>query len=90
MLKRSAGLVMYRCRNSELEVFLVHPGGPFWVKKDLGAWSIPKGQCLDDEDPLEAAKREFEEETGFTSKGHVPRTWRFKATERKDRHGVGV
>jgi len=56
---------MYRRRNSELEVFLVHPGGPFWAKKDLGAWSIPKGEYLDGEEPLEVAKREFEEETGF-------------------------
>ncbi len=56
---------MYRRRNSGIEVFLVHPGGPFWAKKDSGAWSIPKGEYLEDEDPLEAAKREFEEETGF-------------------------
>jgi predicted NUDIX family NTP pyrophosphohydrolase len=63
--KRSAGLLMYRRRDRGLEVFLVHPGGPFWAKKDLGAWSIPKGQYLDDEEPLAAAKREFEEETGF-------------------------
>jgi predicted NUDIX family NTP pyrophosphohydrolase len=67
--KRSAGLVMYRRRNSALEVFLVHPGGPLWAKKDPGAWSIPKGQYLDDEKPLDAAKREFEEETGFAAKG---------------------
>jgi len=56
---------MYRRRNSELEVFLVHPGGPFWAKKDLGAWSIPKGEYFVDEEPLEVAKREFMEETGF-------------------------
>jgi len=70
MPKRSAGLLMYRRRNSGLEVFLVHPGGPFWVKKDFGAWSIPKGECLDNEEPLEAAKREFEEETGFAPRGN--------------------
>ena len=69
MSKRSAGLVMYRRRISELEVFLVHPGGPFWAKKDLGAWSIPKGEYLDNEEPLEVAKREFEEETGFAPEG---------------------
>lgn len=61
---------MYRRRISELEVFLVHPGGPFWAKKDLGAWSIPKGEYLDNEEPLEVAKREFEDETGFAPKGN--------------------
>jgi predicted NUDIX family NTP pyrophosphohydrolase len=60
---------MYRGRSPEIEVFLVHPGGPFWAKKDFGAWSIPKGEYLDNEEPLEAAKREFEEETGFEPKG---------------------
>jgi len=55
---------MYRTRNAALEVFLVHPGGPFWAKKDLGSWSIPKGEYLEDEEPLAAARREFEEETG--------------------------
>jgi predicted NUDIX family NTP pyrophosphohydrolase len=59
---------MYR-RESMLEVFLVHPGGPFWVRKDLGAWTIPKGEYLDDEDPLDAAQREFQEETGFVPAG---------------------
>lgn len=66
---RSAGLLMYRWRHSELEVFLVHPGGPFWVNKDLGAWSIPKGTYLDGEDSFHAAQREFTEETGFTAEG---------------------
>jgi predicted NUDIX family NTP pyrophosphohydrolase len=61
---------MYRRRNSSLEVFLVHPGGPFWSKKDLGAWSVPKGECLAGEEPLDVAKREFEEETGFSPKGN--------------------
>ena len=60
---------MYRSRDSRLEVFLVHPGGPFWAKKDLGAWSIPKGEYVDGEQPLEAAKREFREETGFAAEG---------------------
>ncbi len=69
MPKQSAGLVMYRRRNSALEVFLVHPGGPFWAKKDLGAWSIPKGEYLDGEEPLAAAQREFQEETGFAAQG---------------------
>lgn len=60
---------MYRRRDSKIEVFLVHPGGPFWAKKDLGAWSIPKGEYLDQEEPLGVAKREFEEETSFTPEG---------------------
>ena len=60
---------MYRKRAGDVEVFLVHPGGPFWVKKDLGAWSIPKGEYEAEEDPLAAAKREFHEETGFTVEG---------------------
>jgi predicted NUDIX family NTP pyrophosphohydrolase len=66
--KQSAGLLIYRRRGS-LEVFLVHPGGPFWAKKDLGAWSIPKGEFDPDEDPLVAARRELAEETGFTVAG---------------------
>jgi predicted NUDIX family NTP pyrophosphohydrolase len=66
---RSAGLLMYRYHEDGVEVFLVHPGGPFWTKKDLGAWSIPKGQYAPEEDPLAAARREFEEETGFPAEG---------------------
>ena len=66
--KTSAGLLLYR-RCPELEVFLVHPGGPFWTRKDAGAWSIPKGEIEDGEDMLQAAKREFTEETGFTISG---------------------
>ncbi len=61
----SAGLLIYRQRPGRVEVFLVHPGGPYWAKKDLGAWSIPKGEHAPDEDPLEAARREFCEETGL-------------------------
>jgi predicted NUDIX family NTP pyrophosphohydrolase len=67
MPKLSAGLLMYRRRNQEHEVFLVHPGGPFWAKKNLGAWSIPKGEYTDEELAIEAAKREFQEETGFSA-----------------------
>ncbi|MCU0555182.1 MAG: NUDIX domain-containing protein, partial [Syntrophales bacterium] len=69
MVKRSAGLLLYRLREGALEVFLVHPGGPFWAKKDIGAWSIPKGEIGEGEEPLEAARREFEEETGFRPEG---------------------
>ena len=61
---------MYRRPSGVVEVFLVHPGGPFWARKDLGSWSIPKGECSPDENPLEVAKREFEEETGFTAQGN--------------------
>jgi predicted NUDIX family NTP pyrophosphohydrolase len=64
MSKQSAGLLLYRRKTVHLEVFLVHPGGPLWAKKDLGSWSIPKGE-FEEEEPLLAAKREFQEETGF-------------------------
>ena len=64
MTKRSAGILTYRGEGQSLELLLVHPGGPFWVKKDLGAWSIPKGEYEPDEDPLKAAIREFAEELG--------------------------
>jgi predicted NUDIX family NTP pyrophosphohydrolase len=64
MGKQSAGILLYRKTDRKLQVFLVHPGGPFFKNKDIGAWSVPKGEFLDDEDPLTAAKREFEEETG--------------------------
>lgn len=67
MAKRSAGLLLYRKRASGLEVLIVHPGGPFWAKKDLGAWSIPKGEYGEEEDPRQAAIREFEEETGVAT-----------------------
>jgi predicted NUDIX family NTP pyrophosphohydrolase len=60
---------MYRKRNSSIEVFLVHPGGPIWAKKDLGSWTVPKGEYGDDEDPLDAARREFLEETSFSASG---------------------
>jgi predicted NUDIX family NTP pyrophosphohydrolase len=63
-MKQSAGLLLYRNQNG-LEVFLVHPGGPYWEKKDEGSWSLPKGEYLKGEDPFEAAKREFQEETSF-------------------------
>lgn len=71
MPKRSAGLLMYRVRNKSIEVFLVHPGGPFWVNKNKGAWTIPKGQFNDGEQALDAAKREFHEETGFSAHGEL-------------------
>lgn len=69
MVKRSAGLLMYRVRDGRLEVFLVHSGGPLWAKKDSGAWSVPKGEYTENEDAFTAAKREFFEETGFAVRG---------------------
>jgi predicted NUDIX family NTP pyrophosphohydrolase len=69
MPKRSAGILMYRRGEDGLGVLLVHPGGPFWAKKDLGAWSIPKGEYSEAEDPLAVAVREFEEETGLRPHG---------------------
>jgi len=68
-MKKSAGLLVYRRRCGKVEVFLVHPGGPFWARRDAGAWSIPKGEFQDDEEPRAAARREFEEETGLTLDG---------------------
>jgi predicted NUDIX family NTP pyrophosphohydrolase len=65
MLKHSAGILFYRFRERNLEVFLVHPGGPFWARKDAAAWSIPKGEFEEGEDPLNAAKRELAEERGI-------------------------
>jgi predicted NUDIX family NTP pyrophosphohydrolase len=69
MAKRSAGILMYRRSGAGLELLLVHPGGPFWAKKDFGAWSIPKGEHGPDENPLAVAQREFEEETGARPQG---------------------
>jgi predicted NUDIX family NTP pyrophosphohydrolase len=75
MAKKSAGLLMFRRVSGDVEVFLVHPGGPFWARKDEGAWSIPKGEYAPGEDPLETAKREFQEETGFQASGEfIPLT----------------
>jgi predicted NUDIX family NTP pyrophosphohydrolase len=67
MPKRSAGILLFRRLSGRLEVLLVHPGGPFWTRKDDGAWSIPKGEHEEAEDPLAVAKREFEEELGSPS-----------------------
>jgi predicted NUDIX family NTP pyrophosphohydrolase len=69
MAKKSAGLLMYRIRDGALEVLLVHPGGPFWTRKDAGAWFIPKGEVAPGEDDAAAAIREFAEETGLKPHG---------------------
>jgi predicted NUDIX family NTP pyrophosphohydrolase len=71
MPKHSAGILLYRRREGGIEVLLVHPGGPFWARKDEGAWSIPKGEYETAEDPLAAARREFEEETGARAEGEA-------------------
>src|SRR5436190_2107406 len=68
--KQSAGIILYKIEDNELMIFLVHPGGPFWQKKDIGSWSIPKGEFNNDENALEAAKREFAEETGHMISGN--------------------
>jgi predicted NUDIX family NTP pyrophosphohydrolase len=88
--KDSAGLLMYRLRNSTLEVFLVHPGGPYWAKKDLGAWSIPKGEFREGEDRFDAAKREFQEETGLPAEGNFIALSPIKQTGGKIVYGWAV
>ncbi|SFN69119.1 Predicted NTP pyrophosphohydrolase, NUDIX family [Nitrosospira briensis] len=81
MAKTSAGILPYRTRSGRLEVLLVHPGGPFWARKDLGSWSIAKGEYEEGEDPLQAALREFFEETGFRPAGpFLPLTQRKQAS----------
>jgi len=69
MTKQSAGVLLFRMKREQLEVFLVHPGGPFWIKKDAGAWSIPKGEIETGEEALQVAIREFKEETGQEIEG---------------------
>ena len=90
MPKLSAGILLFRRRAAGLEVMLVHPGGPFWAKKDEGAWSIPKGLADEGEDLLAAAKREFLEETGMQVEGAVSRPWRAQAAKRQDDRRLGV
>jgi len=85
--KSSAGLLLYRL---PLEVFLVHPGGPFWANRDEGSWSIPKGEFEAAEDPLAAARREFTEETGFTASGDFKRLTPLKQKSGKIVHAWAV
>lgn len=86
----SAGLLMYRGAGEDTELFLVHPGGPFWAKKDEGAWSIPKGLPDQGEDLLAAARREFHEETGFTAEGDFRPLGAFKQPSGKIVHAWAV
>jgi predicted NUDIX family NTP pyrophosphohydrolase len=90
MAKQSAGLLVYRIKKKVLEVFLVHPGGPFWKNKDAGAWSIPKGEFLNDENGLLAAKREFVEETGQTIDGDFTKLNPVKLKSGKTVHAWAV
>ncbi|GAB2981814.1 NUDIX domain-containing protein [Mucilaginibacter puniceus] len=90
MPKQSAGILLYRKVNRQLEVFLVHPGGPFFKNKDDGVWSIPKGEFLDDEDALIAAKREFEEETGQSIEGNFIKLKPIKLKSGKTVHAWAV
>ena len=82
----SAGILLYRFTDKKLEVMLVHPGGPYWAKKDKGAWSIPKGLVEENEPPLEAAKREFKEETGFAVAGDFVELGALKQPSKKIVH----
>ena len=83
MPKHSAGLLLYRRRGRGIEVLLVHPGGPYWAKQDDGAWSIPKGEYAPGEDPLAAARREFEEETGARAEGEAVALGSFRQSTAK-------
>jgi predicted NUDIX family NTP pyrophosphohydrolase len=86
----SAGLLFYRFRGGELRVLLVHPGGPFWANKDLGAWSIPKGEVGEGEELLAAARREFREETGASAEGSVVALGQIRQRSGKIVHAWGV
>lgn len=90
MRKQSAGLLLYRRRSAGLEVLLAHPGGPFWAKKDHGAWSIPKGEFADDEEPLSAARREFAEEIGTRVEGAAFALTPLQQPSRKVIHAFAV
>jgi predicted NUDIX family NTP pyrophosphohydrolase len=86
MSVHSAGILPYRWSDNGLEVLLVHPGGPFWSGKDEGAWSIPKGIYEEIENPLQAAKREFREETGFEADGEFMDLGTIRQPSRKTIH----
>ncbi|MBB5394876.1 NUDIX domain-containing protein [Mucilaginibacter sp. AK015] len=90
MPKQSAGILLYRRANGLLQVFLVHPGGPFFRNKDNGSWSVPKGEYIDGEEPLTAAKREFEEETGQIINGNFIKLQPVKQKSGKTVHAWAV
>ena len=86
---QSAGLLLFRQRDKSVQVLLGHPGGPFWSRKDQGAWTIPKGLIGPGESPLSAAQREFAEETGLPSRRQDHSAWQCQATGRQGRPHVG-
>jgi len=86
MPKESAGILLYRMRGAQAEVFLVHPGGPYWAKKDIAGWSIPKGELAEGEEPLAGAEREFREETGHAVTGPFVPLGTIKQTGGKQVH----
>lgn len=90
MAVHSAGILCYRYRDDILEVFLVHPGGPFWAKRDKGAWSIPKGLIEEQEAPLLAARREFREETGIKVAGDFLELGELKQPSKKIVHAWAI
>lgn len=90
MAKQSAGILLYRIKDNSLQVFLVHPGGPFWKNKDAGAWSVPKGEFSDDEDSLVVARREFQEETGTAIDGHFIKLLPVKQKSGKTIHAWAI
>jgi len=90
MPQQSAGLLMFRRSGSTVEVLLVHPGGPYWARKDDGAWSIPKGLLEEGEDALAAARREFEEETGQAADGRFVALGAFRQPSGKRVHAFAV
>jgi len=90
MSKQSAGLLLFRKVSADIEILLVHPGGPYWATKDEGAWSIPKGEFDQNEDPLDAAKREFMEETGFAPSGEFIPLEAVRQTNSKTIHAWAI
>lgn len=90
MPPHSSGLLLFRFRNSQLQVLLVHPGGPFWARKDEGAWSIPKGLIEENESPQAAARREFQEETGFSVDGKFIDLGELRQPSRKIVHAFAL
>ncbi len=83
MTAKSAGILVYRRRADDLEVLLVHPGGPFWARRDAGAWSVPKGEYSAAEEPADAARREFAEEVGAVPAGELALLGEFKLSSSK-------
>lgn len=87
---QSAGILLYRFSEGQLQVMLVHPGGPYWAKKDARVWSIPKGEFAENERSLDAAKREFHEETGFVAEGKFVNLGRHQQPSKKMVHCWGL